>query len=257
MSDEQDLYTLPDVYDAQYRGYREDLGFYRRLAEDHGGPVLEVGCGTGRVTVELARTGAGVVAVDNAPEMLERARRRLAEAALTSAVRLVRADMRDLRDVPDMPEDVRLAVAPFNTLMHAYSLDDQDRTLRAIRARLAPGGVFACDAYVPRFGRTGVVRVEPEWQRVRGPDTDLFLVQEHDPAGQRITSTYLIDRVDADGLVRRQRARLVQRYYTPFELERAVRAAGFEGVRVFGSFDRAPFREDSSFIVVVARAPRA
>lgn len=253
----EDLYESPEIYDAQYRTYREDLGFYRRLTEDHGGPILEIGCGTGRVTVELARAGAEVVGVDRAPSMLERARRRIVEAGLGDRVRLVRADMRELHPAEGWEQDFALAVVPFNTLMHAFTLEDQDRVLAGAFARLEPGGVFACDVYVPRFGEMGVVRTEPSVQRVLGPETDIFLVQEHDEAGQRITTTYFIDRLDDGGIVKRRRVRLVQRYFRPFELERAVRAAGFERVRIYGSFERTPFRESSDSIVVLAVKPRS
>lgn len=250
-----DLYAVPDVYDAQYRSYREDLAFYRRVVEDHGGPVLELGCGTGRVTLEMARTGASVTGVDVAKAMLHRARDRIAAAGPETHAALVLGDMTRLDEAIPREERFMVVAAPFNTLMHAYSLEDQDRVLAGAYARLVPGGTFACDMYVPRFGRMGVVRSEPMWQRALGPDTDLFLVQEHDPAGQRIVSTYLIDRLEADGRLRRRRVELVQRYFTRFEIERAVRSAGFERVRIFGSFERGPFRAESDTIVVLARKP--
>lgn len=251
-----DLYTVPDLYDAQYRSYRDDLSFYRRLAEDVGGPVLEVGCGTGRVTMELARTGAEVTAVDVSPAMLRRARERVKRANLAGRVDLREADMRDLDESLPPAKRFVIAIAPFNTLMHAYTLEDQDRTLRGLYERLEPGGTFACDVYVPRFGAPGVLRLEPVLQPTLSADVDLILVQDHDPAGQRIVSTYLVDTTGDDGVVRRQRVELVQRYFTRFELERAVRQAGFERVQVFGSFDRGPFRDDADVMVVLAKKPR-
>lgn len=252
----ENIYDFPDIYDAQYRAYREDLAFYRRIAEDHGGPILEIGCGTGRVTLELARTGVSVVGIDRSAAMLDRARQRLAEAGAGNQVELFEADMRQLSQLDAVSEHAfAVAVAPFNTLMHAHTLADQDLTLGGMFDALAPGGIFGCDVYVPRFGLQDVVRAEPTWQRVLGDEADLFLIQEHDPAQQSIATTYLIDRCDASGRVHRRRARLVQRYYHRFELERAVRAAGFEVLGVYGSFERAPVRGASEVIALLARKP--
>ena len=72
--DPTNLYQLPDLYDEQYLDYRDDLSFYSRLADDQGGPILELGAGTGRVTATLARRGYEVVGLDNSEAMLERAR---------------------------------------------------------------------------------------------------------------------------------------------------------------------------------------
>jgi SAM-dependent methyltransferase len=247
----------PDLYDAHYQSYRDDVPFYLRLADDVGGPVLELGAGTGRVTEALARSGHHVVAVDAAPAMLERARERLAAAGVADRARLVEADMRSL----ELGERFPLVVAPFNALMHAYTLDDQDRVLEGVLRHLEDGGVFAFDLYVPRFGPQGVVRVEPELgaSLSAGPGErhDVFLVQEVDEVAQVATTTYFHDRVGEGGVVSRRVTVLRQRYYTRFEVERLCRAHGLR-LEVYGGFDRSRYGAASAVMACLARrAPAA
>jgi SAM-dependent methyltransferase len=233
-----DLYADAEFYDLLHDGYRDDLGFYRGLAEDHGGPVLELGAGSGRVTVALARTGVDVVAVEPSAAMRARGATRLAAGDLATRVAWVDGDMRTLALGRTFP----LVVAPFHALMHLTTLDDQDAALRAARAHVADGGAFATDVYVPRFAADGVVRVEPDWAGLEG---DLSTWQHVDPVAQTVVTEHRLDRVGADGLVRRRAVRLHQRYYQRFELERALRAAGFGRVRTFGGFDRGPVTRDA------------
>lgn len=241
------IYRIPELYDAQYRDYRDDLPFYLSLADDHGGPILELGAGTGRVTLALAGAGHEVVAVERSPAMLGRAREHLDEAGLAARVELLEADMRTL----ELERRFGLILAPFNTLMHAHTLRDQDATLGAVRRHLAGGGTFAFDLFVPRFGPLGVMRKEREWDGVGGEHSELFLVQHHDEAAQLIESVYYLDRV-IEGRLSRQRATLLQRYYTRFELLRALQHAGFGQVRLFGGFDRAHFDGRSQVMVGIA-----
>lgn len=243
-----DLYDDVELYAAQYRNYRDDLPFYRSLALDRPGEVLEVGAGTGRVTVELARVAERVVALEPSPAMRAAAEARLSEAGVAERVELRALDVRELADVGRYA----LAVAPFHALMHLLTVEDQDLALRALRRALAPGGAFACDVFAPRFGPLDVLRRETAWRDAAGGEAELFLLQHHHAAEQRIESLYLLDRTGADGVVRRRRARLLQRYFHRFELERAVRAAGFAAVRMFGDFDRRPIDEDARRFVVLA-----
>lgn len=241
-----DLYQDAELYDLLNDGYRDDLGFYRGLADDHGGPVLELGAGSGRVTAALARAGHEVVAVEPAAAMRRRGIARLEALGLNAGVTWVDADMRAL----DLGRRFALAVAPFHALMHLESIGDQDAALRAVRGHLVPGGAFATDVYVPRFGPDGVVRVEPVWREVAG---DLLVWQHHDPVAQVVVTEHRLDRVDAEGRLLRRRATLRQRYFQRFELERALRAAGFGQVRSFGNFDRGPVTAGATSWVFVAR----
>lgn len=238
--------SAPDIYDLQYATYRDDLPFYLRLADEYGGPVLELGCGTGRVTEALARAGHAVVAVDASAAMLERAAERLAGY---DRVSLVHADMRELSLGRAFP----LVVAPFNTLMHLYTLTDQDQALAAVRDHLEPAGTFAFDVYQPHLGQLGVLRREAALASALGRGADLFLVQEHDAERQLVESRYYLDALADDGRLTRRTATLTQRYFGRFELERALRHAGFADVRLYGGFDLGRWLADSLGIVGVAR----
>jgi SAM-dependent methyltransferase len=243
-----ELYDDAALYDAQYRHYRDDLPFYRELALDRPGTVLEVGAGTGRVTAELARLAELVVALEPSPSMRAGAARRLRAAGLDDRVELRGQDVRTL----DEAERYALAVAPFHALMHLSTLDDQDRALAAIRRALAPGAAFACDVAAPPTSADGALRRVDAWPAPDGGQAELFVAQHDHPAEQRLESRYLLDVVDAEGGLTRRRRRLVQRYFHRFELERALRAAGFRSVRLFGDFDRRPVDADADRYVALA-----
>lgn len=131
------------LYDPWSRSVVEDVPFYVEEARRAGGPVLELGVGTGRIAIPTALAGIAVVGVDRSEGMLEVAR----EAALLAGVEL---DLRlgDLRD-PPVDGTFPLVTIPFRSLLHMETDADRRRALRAVRARLAPGGRFAFDVFAP------------------------------------------------------------------------------------------------------------
>ena len=245
-----DLYDDAEFYDLLHAGYRDDLAFYRGLADDHGGPVLELGAGSGRVTLALAQAGHAVVAVEPSPAMRARGAERLAAAGCGERVTWVDADMRAL----DLGVRVPLAIAPFHALMHLPTLDDQDAALRAAHRHLGAGGACATDVFVPRFGAAGAAGTPGAVRAERLGDGDLFVWQSHDAAHQLVVTEHRWDRVGDDGALRRRRATLRQRYFHRFELERALLAAGFARVRTFGGFGRAPVTDAATSWVFLAHA---
>lgn len=243
---------LAELYELQYAHYRDDLSFYTRLADDYGSPVLELGAGSARVSAALARAGHTVTALEPSIKMIQKGQAHLEEVGLQERVTYHQGDMREVRLGQRFP----LIVAPFNTLMHAYTLADQDATLRTVKEHLEPGGRFAFDLYNPNFGDFGVVRLEPEWshlgERGGGERGDLFFVQHHDPDAQLITSHYYLDRVDEEGILRRQKATLTQRYFTRFELERMLYQAGFTQLQLYGDFGKGRYSADAPHLIGLA-----
>jgi SAM-dependent methyltransferase len=138
------------LYDHEYKRRRDDVRWYRTLAKKElgkpgaGKAILELGCGSGRTLIPLARDGWRVTGVDASQKMLDRCQARLARVA-GADVQLVRGDFREIALGRRFP----LVICPFNAFMHLYSREDVERFLAVVRAHLAPGGLFAFDVLNP------------------------------------------------------------------------------------------------------------
>ena len=243
-----DYDPLVELYELQYGSYRDDIPFYVGLADDFGGPILELGAGTGRVTAALARAGHNITAVDLSGQMLARAKSYLQDESVSEQVTLVQEDMRQFRNEQRYP----LVIAPFNTLMHAYSTKAQDETFATVKQHLEDGGHFAFDLYNPNFNELNVLRREAEWQGLDGDASELFILQEHDPDEQILTSNYYLDSADINGVVHRRKYQLRQRYYYRYEIQRALQLAGFSQFRFFGNFSKDRYTSSTSHLICIA-----
>ncbi len=127
-------------YDWENADFTEDLPFWCDLAREHGAPVLELGCGSGRVLLQLAREGFEATGVDSSPEMISLARNRLArQKAIAGRIRLIEEDFRHL----ELRQTFPLIILPFNTFAHLLEPAEAHSALKTIAAQLAPAGVFA------------------------------------------------------------------------------------------------------------------
>jgi SAM-dependent methyltransferase len=135
--------AIARIYDPWSRSVTEDVPFYLEEARRTGGPIVELGIGTGRIAVPIAADGIRVIGVDSSSAMLEVCTER---AALAGAVLDLR--LGDLRE-PPVDEQVPLVICPFRSLLHMHSDDDRRSALRAARRLLAPGGRFVYDVFTP------------------------------------------------------------------------------------------------------------
>jgi SAM-dependent methyltransferase len=248
-----------DLYDATTGEVSErDVPFYSALAADAGGPLLELGCGTGRVLAPCALAmgaGAAAVGVDVSPAMLARARKRMTTAGLDGRVRLELGDMRTVRLDRRFP----LVAIPFRSLFHLPTDDDWLAALATVRAHLEPDGRFAADVFVPdpdliaarqdHHGFAGEIRHPDTGQRVA-----LWEHTSFDPVAQVATKRRVSEVLDADGLVLERRHRMLEVHFRyPNEVLRLMEAAGFTIDQVFGGFDGRPLDSSAEDLIWVAR----
>jgi len=253
----QDHYRDAALYDYEYRRRRADVNFYRKLSNLVDGPVLELGCGTGRVTLPLARDGHTVVGLDISPSMLAQAnaRRRRAPKGVRPRVHLLQADLRALPMRGPFP----LIISAFNTLQHIYTAEALVELFEQIRQRLSPGGLFAFDVLNPDLA--WLIR-DPDrrWARTRftHPRTGekwIYSTNHHyDPVSQIAMIAIYYDPVDQK-TGRPKRVQLAHRQYFPQELQALIRAAKMRSIGVYGTFSGAPLTATSeSQVMVCCRA---
>lgn len=224
---------------------------YESFARRSGLRSLELGVGSGRVALHLARRGFEVVGVDSAQAMLERLRARL-DPETAPRLHLVHADMRafDLA-----PQRFGLIYCAAGTFQHLLTHDDQLAALACVRRHLAPDGRFVCALRSPRAVDWTVERTPLELRLVRRLADGDELVQMHassaDAAAQTTTTTYLFDRTGPDGVVRRRVVQATLRYTGLPELKLLLERAGLRLAGVYEDADLSPYRDDSDTMIVV------
>ena len=241
-------------YDWDTETETDDLDFYRNLAARTGGPVLEVGCGTGRVLLPLARGGTRLTGVDVSAAMLGRARAKLAAGGLAERVKLVEADARTMV----LEERYRLAYVALNTFMHFTTAEAQTATLRRIHTHLVSGGLLVLDLFNPHPDLLDDAdgRLVHDFTRPGPADGALstrFHSQRVDPARQILEITFFYDEQAADGVVRRTTAPFELYYFTRREVELLLEACGFVVENVYGNYELEEYWAGSAKLIVVAR----
>ncbi len=250
-----DPYDLIErYYDAENAGLTDDFPVYDRLVERFGRPVLDVGCGTGRVALYLARQGVRVVGIDLSAAMLKRARERAVLNKLDpSLVAWHQADARSLR----LDERFRLAIVTYNTFMHFVNQEEQIAVLEHIAAHLSPGGGLAVDLPNPveMFCADDTAALVLE-RTFADPQTGHLVMQQSvahlDRAAQIVDVTWVYDRVAPDGQIARTVVPLRMRYTMASEMRLLLARAGFGAVELYGDYDFNPYDEDSPRLLAIA-----
>ena len=247
-----ELYDHTPLYAA-----REDIGLYVDCARQANSPVLELGCGTGRILIPTAAAGCEIVGLDASANMLARCRTKLERqpTAVQKRVRLVQGSMTDFM----LEESFALVTAPFRVFQHLLRVEDQLECLRAVHRHLAPGGRFVFDVFHPNpryLHDPEYLEEREEFGEVTLPDGRSFRRTWRIAAYRRaeqineIEFIYYLTHADAT------KERIVEpfplRYFFRFELEHLLARAGFRVAALYGDLDRSPLRDDSPEMIFVA-----
>jgi len=251
---------LAAIYDAIYDG-RDDVAFWQALAAAAvDGPILELGCGTGRVLIPVARAGCEITGLDISGDMLERCRAKLRSEPpeVRDRARLLAADMTSF----DLGRRFALITIPFAGFQHLRTVEQQLACLDRCREHLLPHGTLVLDLPNPD-------PAPPSHARLEGPtdgEATAELVDWTD--GRRIRwwmtvidyqrslqcteceVTYEI--IAADGATRCVSETFPLRYVFRYELEHLLVRARFRVVTLHGDYDGSPFADRSPAMIVVA-----
>jgi SAM-dependent methyltransferase len=230
------------------------LPLWQSLAESAEGPALELGCGTGRLLLPLARAGFSVTGLDASPFMLAVARRKLAqeEDEAQQRCRLIEGSMADfsLRDA------YGLIFIPARSFQILPGRAEQRGCLESCARHLAPGGRLAIQVFNPMLSKLMAGRVELEPNDFAGPDghdVRWSAVAEYDLAAQRLRSVWRYEQHTEAGPPVIREYLLEMRYLFRFEVEWMLEACGFEVEALYGDLERSEFTGESPEILVVAR----
>lgn len=246
-------YIEPGLYDLAYAWHTADIAFWVERARQAGGPVLEAGCGTGRVLIPTLEAGVDAEGLDLHPGMLEVLKQKAAALGLKPRVHL--ADMRDFT----MPRRYGLITVPFRAFMHLLTTEDQLRALRCMREHLEPGGSLVLNLFYPSFERIvepgDEERVEREFPH---PETGLPVAlvsvrREYDRVRQTLRAEIELRESDARGYAGAVHLhRFTLRWTFRFEMELLLRTAGFTRYGVAGGFDGRALERDTDEMVWTA-----
>lgn len=249
---DDDPYGLGPLYDLEYVDHTEDMDFYTDLAHEAQGPVVELGCGTGRLLLALAAAGIQVHGVDRSPTMLNQLKEKLARQGLGIRGRVTfgAGDFQTWKPNRRYP----LVLLPFNAIHHCRHRDEVLAMLAVVRSAMAPDGLFALDCYLPDlelYDRDPDQRFE---ERIfEDPRTGDRLHSWEQGWWDDRTAVHHVIYVYRDDEGREERAHLQFSMYELDELRELFREGGFELVSEARDFTGSPLLAGSLKWVGVLR----
>ncbi|HKW57549.1 MAG TPA: class I SAM-dependent methyltransferase [Candidatus Acidoferrum sp.] len=258
---------IADYYDESpiVRARLQDVAFYRDAAREFGDPVLELGCGTGRIALALAEAGHRVTGLDISERMLERCNQKRAQLPKETQerVHLVQGDMMRF----DLGEKFRVVIIPFRPFQHLLEVHQQISCLESARRHLHAGrrfgekkgklilDVFQTDAermHDPAYQKEGLVA---EYKAADGRHVKITeRVKAFHRAQQRNDVEMIFYVTDAGGKEEKLVFAWTLRYFFRYEVEHLLARCGFRVTSVYGNFDRSPLLDSSPEMIFVAES---
>ena len=249
-------------YDYHATGLEGDVQFYVEEAQKAGSPVLELGCGTGRILIPIAESGISIVGLDRAPNMLSIAREKISRLNVEtqSRIKLVEGDMRNF----SLDKCFKLVMIPYRAFLHLLTPEDQRQALSCILEHLTEDGLLIFNIFDPRLETIAAhnTSLGTAMKRIREfihPDTGHRVVvwdsRQYDPGRQIIEQYFIFEELDDDGrVISKIYSPLTLRYVYRYEMQYLLELCGYKIEALYGDFQRGPFRHGDEQIWVARRS---
>ncbi len=243
---------LAVYYEAEWRNFTQDIPFLVEEMREAGGPVLELACGSGRVTFPLAQEEYEVWGIDNSPEMLKifEDKKKNEDPRVVKRIHISQQDMCDFQ----IEQKFKLIMIPFNSFLLLTDRNDFDRCLQCCLRHLDDDGRFIIDVFSPNFELCAVK--EPKMQflqhfyiQATRKVVVLWELARRDMANQLIDIDFLYEEYDQDGKVTQRVHNLKMSIIFRYELLYLLEKNGFLVMDVFGNYDRSEFSQTSPQII--------
>ncbi|WP_088034261.1 class I SAM-dependent DNA methyltransferase [Evansella clarkii] len=247
-------YNNPALYDYENAGISEDINFLMKHAADIEGMIIDLACGTGRVTIPLAEAGFQLAGVDIHKGMLDEAERK----SVNLPIAWLEQDCTQLQ----LTVKSRLIYMAGNSFQHFLTNEDQDKLLNGVNKHLEDGGLFIFDTRFPSADELlAPENQEEHWRTYEDPEAgkrvEVFTICSYDQISQLQLNTMIRRMKDDDGtVIWERRSDITLRYVFPKEMDRLLSSAGFEILESYGNWKETPLTDKSTQMVFVCRKVR-
>lgn len=245
-------YDDPILYDMENELYIEDVPFLMKEALKTVGPIIDLACGTGRVTIPLASKGHQLIGVDVHRGMLDAARKKAEDLNLN--INWVEQDCTKL----DLNIKSHLIYSVGNSFQHFLTNEDQDGLLSSVNKHLHNEGIFIFGTRFPSVDELLQPSTEEYWKTYICSDTqcpvDVYTISNYDSLNQIQHYTTIRKYKNKNGeIINEKRTNINLRYVFPKEMERMLLANGFEIIHLYKDWKETPITNDSYEMIYVCR----
>jgi len=246
---------IADIYDIS-NPLREDISFWLKMAEEYGGPILELGCGTGRILIPIAEAGYEVVGLDISKKMLNILMEKIDNLTdkVKNRIKIKKEDFRDFK----IDKKFSIAFFAYSTLYSAPTQEDQVSAIKCIHSHLKDNGIFISASFNPDIKRISqndkFITMDFTYQ---DPNGELLLTRmtqtEYVQLNQTLKSNQIYDIKEKGKPIERYSIELNLRYIFPSEMRLLLHYCGFEIIDEYGDYNLAPLKENSPQMIFIAK----
>lgn len=247
-----------NLYDFLYLGLPGEKEFYVQESLNYSSPILEIGCGTGRITIPIAQAGADIVGIDNSEGLLSVANDKINKIKnIPGSIELINADMRNF----SLNKKFNLIIIPYRAFLHMLDTESQKSCLKCIYDHLNDGGHLIMNMFFPRIdvmdnymNQMGNAIKQVKSLELNDKRYMVFDSREYSSYDQLIKQNFIVEELDKDGVVKsKQYFPLTLRWVNRFEMEHLLEISGFKVLNLYGWFDKRPFDNFSEEMIWVVQ----